>query len=218
MPNLNTEIMSALPFVLPPLNEQQAIAEILGSLDDKIELNRRMNETLEGMARAIFKSRFVDFDPVRAKAAGRRSPGMDRDTAALFPDRFQDSPLGKVPKGWAVASLGEHADATKGLSYKGSGLATAGIPNAQPQLGLRGWWLQVRGHQVLQRGVPGPAHHPPRRRDRDQTRSRARPLRHRIPGHCPPVLRAGGDFSATISTGFGRYPVPRSRQGSSTAC
>ena len=87
---------------LPPLPEQHRIAHILGSLDDKIELNRQMNETLEAMARAIFKSWFVDFNPVRAKMEGREPVGMDADAAALFPSSFQDSPLGKIPEGWDV--------------------------------------------------------------------------------------------------------------------
>jgi len=107
LPNLNTSILSALPFHVPPPSEQAAIAEILGTLDDKIELTRRMNETLEAMARAIFKSWFVDFDPVRAKAEGRQPFGMDAATAALFPDSFEDSPLDKVPKGWRVYPVGE---------------------------------------------------------------------------------------------------------------
>jgi len=106
MPNLNTTILSALPFVLPPLDEQRAIAQILGTLDDKIELNRRMNETLEAMARAIFKSWFVNFDPVRAKAEGR-DPGLPKHIADLFPDRFEDSELGEVPKGWEVETLAD---------------------------------------------------------------------------------------------------------------
>lgn len=92
---------------VPPLVDQRRIAEILGALDDKIELNRRMNETLEGMARALFKSWFVDFDPVRAKLDGRQPPGLDPATAALFPDSFQDSPLGLIPKGWKAASVSE---------------------------------------------------------------------------------------------------------------
>src|ERR1700693_2749294 len=99
---------------LPPANEQRAIAHILGTLDDKIELNRRMNETLEAMARAIFKSWFVDFDPVRAKAEGRQPAGMDAATAALFPDAFQESPLGKIPKGWRVSPIGDALDAVGG--------------------------------------------------------------------------------------------------------
>jgi type I restriction enzyme S subunit len=89
--------------LVPPLPEQHAIAHILGALDDKIELNRKMNETLEAMARAIFKSWFVDFDPVRAKADGRKPFGMNEETAALFPDSFVDSELGEIPKGWEVA-------------------------------------------------------------------------------------------------------------------
>ena len=94
----------------PPLAQQRVIAEILGSLDDKIELNRRINETLEGMARTIFKSWFVNFDPVRAKAACRPPAGMDADTAALFPNRLQDSPLGPIPKAWSVSPLKEFCE------------------------------------------------------------------------------------------------------------
>jgi type I restriction enzyme S subunit len=92
---------------VPPLREQQAIACILGALDDKIELNRRRSRTLEAMARAIFQSWFVDFDPVKAKAAGRTPPGLSPALAALFPDSFTDSPLGPIPKGWRVATLGD---------------------------------------------------------------------------------------------------------------
>ena len=92
---------------LPPLPEQKAIAAILGSLDDKIELNRRMNATLEAMARALFQSWFVDFDPVRAKLDGRVSVGLDPDTATLFPGSFQESPIGPVPHGWEVGRLDE---------------------------------------------------------------------------------------------------------------
>jgi len=107
---LNTEELKTLDMKLPPLREQQAIACILGALDDKIELNRRRNRTLEAMARAIFQSWFVDFDPVKAKAAGRTPPGLSPEIAALFPDRFEDSPLGPIPAGWRVGTLGEVAD------------------------------------------------------------------------------------------------------------
>ncbi len=92
---------------LPTLEDQQSIARILGTLDDKIELNRRMNETLEAMARALFKSWFVDFDPVRAKAEQRQPAGMDAETAALFPSSFEASPLGQIPKGWRANTLAE---------------------------------------------------------------------------------------------------------------
>jgi type I restriction enzyme S subunit len=80
---------------------------VLGALDDKIELNRRMNATLEAMARALFQSWFVDFDPVRAKLDGRQPEGLDAETAALFPDSFQDSDLGHIPKGWTAGKLGD---------------------------------------------------------------------------------------------------------------
>lgn len=95
---------------LPPLSEQKAIAAILGTLDDKIELNRRMNATLEAMARALFQSWFVDFDPVRAKMDGRKPVGLDPATAALFPDSFRDSELGHIPKGWRVGRVDEVSD------------------------------------------------------------------------------------------------------------
>ena len=94
---------------IPPLPEQRAIAYILGTLDDKIELNRRMNETLEAIARALFKSWFVDFDPVRAKSEGR-NPGLPKPLADLFPDSFEDSELGEIPKGWTVSPLPEAID------------------------------------------------------------------------------------------------------------
>lgn len=97
----------AMRLTLPPLPEQKRIAHILGTLDDKIELNRRMNATLESISRAIFKSWFVDFDPVRQRAAGQQPVGMDAQTAALFPDSFEDSEIGEVPKGWDVVPLPE---------------------------------------------------------------------------------------------------------------
>jgi type I restriction enzyme S subunit len=106
-----------LKIVLPPLAEQKAIAHILGTLDDKIELNRRMNETLEAMARAIFKSWFVDFDPVRAKAEGR-NPGLPKPIADLFPDSFEDSELGKIPKGWQTLPLYDTAEYVNGLAFR----------------------------------------------------------------------------------------------------
>lgn len=95
---------------LPSLSEQHCIAHILGTVDDKIELNRRMNETLEAITRYVFKSWFVDFDPIRAKADGRRLAFMDAETAALFPDSFDDSRMGKIPKGWRVATVAELAE------------------------------------------------------------------------------------------------------------
>ena len=130
MPNLNTSILAACPFVIPPRDEQRAIAHILGTLDDKIELNRRMNETLEAMARALFKSWFIDFDPVRRNAARQQnqpSPAASRHPLPLgegrgegviegagfdhlFPDSFEDSELGEIPKGWREGVLGDVAE------------------------------------------------------------------------------------------------------------
>ena len=101
--------LATLEVLWRPLSEQRAIAHILGTLDDKIELNRRANETLEAMARALFKSWFVDFDPVRAKMEGR-DPGLPQHLADLFPDRLVDSELGQIPEGWETATLGDHVD------------------------------------------------------------------------------------------------------------
>ena len=105
---MNKGDFERLRFVLPPLVEQRAIAHILGTLDDKIELNRRTNETLEAMARSLFKSWFVDFDPVRAKAEGR-DPGLPQPLADLFPESFEDSKLGEIPRGWDAATLSDLA-------------------------------------------------------------------------------------------------------------
>ena len=133
---LNSDELKALDVVLPPELEQRAIAHILGTLDDKIELNGRMNETLEAMARALFKSWFVDFlpvranmearnrkartqtgDPIRAKAAGR-DLGLLKPLADLFPDFFEDSELGEIPKGWEVGPILETARLLSGGTPK----------------------------------------------------------------------------------------------------
>ncbi len=107
VPKTNLTYLRTFPFRLPPLSEQQAIAEILGALDAKIELNRRMNETLESLARSLFKSWFVDFDPVPAKMDGRPPPGPPPATAALFPDSFEHQNGELIPTGWRSAKLGE---------------------------------------------------------------------------------------------------------------
>ncbi len=135
-----TRFSEEIQVPLPPLPEQRHIAHILGMLDDKIELNRRMNQTLEEMARALFKSWFVDFDPVHAKATLKHHAAtlpqggsdwsvqrarayldrMDPDIAALFPDSFVDSALGPIPEGWEVKKLGESFNLTMGQSPPGS--------------------------------------------------------------------------------------------------
>ena len=127
IPSTSRDDFYALPVTIPPLPEQRAIAHILGTLDDKIKLNRRMNRTLEEMARAIFQDWFVDFGPVRAKLEGRE-PYLPPEMWNLFPDRLMDSELGEIPQGWEVISLSDCIDVARGLSYKGSGLASAGIP------------------------------------------------------------------------------------------
>lgn len=103
--NFSLGELSSLEIPLPPLAEQKAIAAVLGALDEKIELNRRMNATLEAMARALFQSWFVDFDPVRAKLDGRPPVGLDQATATLFPGSFQDSAAGHIPRDWRVGVL-----------------------------------------------------------------------------------------------------------------
>ena len=111
---------------LPPLAEQKAIAAVLGALDDKIELNRRMNATLEAMARALFQSWFVDFDPVRAKLDGRLPAALDPATAALFPSSFHDSPIGHVPTGWDAIPLYDSAQWVNGAAFKNEDFCGAG--------------------------------------------------------------------------------------------
>ncbi|EIP98083.1 restriction endonuclease S subunit [Opitutaceae bacterium TAV1] len=138
MPNLNSSIISSLPVSFPPLPEQKAIARILGTLDDKIEVNRRMNATLEAIARALFQSWFVDFDPVHAKAAGRQPSGMDAATAALFPASFQDSELGEIPDGWNTTTLGSVLDVLEtGRRPKGG---VSGFASGIPSIGAESIW------------------------------------------------------------------------------
>jgi type I restriction enzyme S subunit len=104
VPHTNLSILRGVPLRVPCVKTQRAIAHILGTLDDKIELNRRMSETLEGIARALFKSWFVDFEPVRAKAEGRET-GLPKEIEALFPDRLVESEIGEVPEGWGIRAL-----------------------------------------------------------------------------------------------------------------
>jgi len=130
MPRAKWEHVSRYERVRLPFNEQRAIAHILGTLDDKIELNRKTNETLEAMARAIFKSWFVDFDPVRAKAAGRDT-GLPKEVADLFPDSFEDSELGKIPKGWILGTLGDIATNPR------RGVKPDQAPSVTPYIGLQ---------------------------------------------------------------------------------
>ena len=118
MPKLTQGNMNRIPVPVPPLSEQKAISDILGSLDDKIELIRRTNETLEAMARAIFKSWFIDFDPVHAKSKGRQPHGMDTETAKFFPSSFVESEIGRIPKGWKLVPFSETVDILSGGTPK----------------------------------------------------------------------------------------------------
>lgn len=99
--------IKAFEFYLPSLHEQRAIARVLNVLDERIELNRQMSDTLEAMGRALFKSWFVDFDPVTAKTSGRKPYGLNEETASLFPDRFIESELGLIPESWCVGTIDE---------------------------------------------------------------------------------------------------------------
>ena len=121
--HLTGKAITALEVPLPPVSIQRSIVDILKSLDDRITLLRETNATLEAIAQALFKSWFVDFDPVRAKMQGRAPEGIDEDTVALFPDAFEESELGAVPRGWRTAEFGEILELTKGCSYKGDGLS-----------------------------------------------------------------------------------------------
>lgn len=118
VPKTNLAYLRDFPILLPSLAEQRGIATLLGALDDKIELNRKMSATLEAMARALFKAWFVDFDPVRAKAEGS-NPGLPDEVRALFPDSFEDSELGELPKGWEARPLPEAVEVNPTISLNG---------------------------------------------------------------------------------------------------
>ena len=117
--NINLQILDELRFPLPPLPEQRAIAHVLGTLDDKIELNRRINQTLEEMARVIFQDWFVDFGPVRAKLEGWE-PYLPPELWDLFPDRLADSELGKIPEGWKAGVVDDAVEILSGGTPKTS--------------------------------------------------------------------------------------------------
>jgi type I restriction enzyme S subunit len=134
VPGVNRNHLHLAKVRIPPRKQQERIADILGSLDDKIDLNRRMNETLEAMARRLFRSWFVDFDPVHAKAALRREhpklsnadlsrralPQMAPEITELFPDGFEESTMGPIPKGWCARPLYEIANFVNGAAFKNS--------------------------------------------------------------------------------------------------
>ena len=114
MPSLNTELLSTVPVIVPAMEEQKVIAAVLASLDDKIRLNTELSQTLEAIAQTIFKSWFIDFDPVHAKSRGEKPEGMSDEIAALFPDSFEESELGLIPKGWVVKPASDLYDVAIG--------------------------------------------------------------------------------------------------------
>lgn len=114
--HLTGKAIAALDVPLPPIKVQRAMVDVLKQLDHRITLLRETNATLEAIAQALFKSWFVDFDPVHAKQAGRAPEGMDEATAALFPDAFEESALGLVPKGWRVMPIGDAVEAVGGAT------------------------------------------------------------------------------------------------------
>ena len=143
VPGLNREAAHAIRISVPSEMEQQFISSFLGDLDDKIELNRQMNETLEEMARVLFKSWFVDFDPVRAKIEGRWQPGqslpgLPAELYNLLPDCFVSSEIGEIPRGWTVVSLSEAISELVSGSRPRGGAVKSGIPSigAENILGL----------------------------------------------------------------------------------
>ena len=149
--------LKSIKIPVPPLPEQRAIAHILGSLDDKIVLNRRMNQTLEATAQAIFKSWFVDFDPVRAKAKSG-DPGLPDDIAALFPDSFENSKLGEIPTGWDVKTIGDVAEFAYGKALKAADRKPGDVPvfGSNGQVGLHNEvFVKGPGIVVGRKGNPG---------------------------------------------------------------
>jgi type I restriction enzyme S subunit len=133
---------------LPPVAEQKAIAAVLGALDDKIELNRRMNATLEAMARALFQSWFVDFDPVRAKLDGRKPTGLDEPTAALFPAAFHESRLGSIPVSWNVTTLADLCSKITDGSHHSPKSVEAGLPMASVK-DMSNWEINLSGCRLI---------------------------------------------------------------------
>ena len=156
-PNVSPSLLHGVDVPLPPVAEQRAIAHFLGTLDDKIELNRRMNETLDAMARALFKSWFVDLDPVRAKMEGRDT-GLPPDIADLFPDRLVDSEMGEVPEGWEVRTLGDLIELAYGKSLPKKRRRSGDVP-VYGSNGQIGWHDQKLidgpGIVVGRKGNPG---------------------------------------------------------------
>ena len=163
IPSTSREDFYGLLVEVPPIEVQRAIAHVLGTLDDKIELNRRTNETLEAMARALFKSWFVDFEPVRAKMEGRwrrgeSLPGLPADLYDIFPDRLAPSELGEIPEGWEVRQLGEVVELAYGKALRAADRKGGPVP-VYGSNGQVGWHdkglVSGPGIVVGRKGNPG---------------------------------------------------------------
>jgi type I restriction enzyme S subunit len=157
VPLINLSVLRSLPIPLPPLAEQSAIARVLGTLDDKIDLNHRMTETLEAIARALFHSWFVNFDPVRAKAEGR-NPGLPKALADIFPDSLTESELGEIPTTWEVTTLGDLVELAYGKALKEESRQPGIVPvyGSNGQVGLHSEKLaDGPGIIVGRKGNPG---------------------------------------------------------------
>ncbi|MDE2565569.1 MAG: restriction endonuclease subunit S [Burkholderiales bacterium] len=128
IPSTSREEFYKLPVLLPPIDEQQAISTALGTLDDRIALLRETNTTLEAIAQALFKSWFVDFEPVRAKQQGLVPAGMDEGTAALFPDSFEASALGPVPRAWSRGKVEDLLELAYGKALKATDRVAGDVP------------------------------------------------------------------------------------------
>lgn len=150
VPGLNRNHLHEAKIRWPALRTQVAIAQVLAALDSKIDLNREVNKTLEAMAAAVFRSWFVDFDPVRAKIKSRPQVGIDASTAALFPDVFEDSPLGPVPRGWSAVSLGSMMQLKRGYDLPTSERRVGTVPIVSSS-GISGWHdeAKVRGPSIV---------------------------------------------------------------------
>jgi type I restriction enzyme S subunit len=147
---INLKDLRALPIPVPPVPERKKIAVVMGALDDRIALLRESSATLEAIAQALFKSWFVDLDPVRAKAEGLEPEGMDAATAALFPDRLEESELGLVPMGWRVGQLGNELRIAYGKNLPATKLLDVGFPvfGGNGQIGFFSEYL-YESRQVL---------------------------------------------------------------------
>lgn len=143
-PNVSRPDLASIPVPVSDIDYIRSASKVLEGIERKIELNQKMNQTLENIAKAIFKSWFVDFDPVRAKVEGR-STGLPDEINDLFPDAFEDSEIGEIPAGWKITSLGDQTTLTKGRSYKSAELMDSDTALVTLKSFLRGGGYRLDG-------------------------------------------------------------------------